>query len=288
MVVNKIWHKLFKRRLAFKKHPLTKNEVNKALLRYIQFNVIQNIFPMRRIYSWIKGLKFYALKGDAGIVANIYFKLSDYEESMFLMRFLKEDDLFIDIGANVGHFSLLAAGISKANVISIEPIPSTFKKLKANIQLNHLCDKIISYNIGIGDKDSTLSFIIDKDVMNRVALGFEKNSIEVKVETLDSLLKNQNPNFIKIDVEGFEYAVLKGAKNVLTNPSLQFLILEFNGSSLKYGYADNEVYEILLENDFIPVSYSVENEKIEPLLGYNTVQFNTIFIRKNLLNCLND
>lgn len=221
MKVKYIFNKINTRFSTFKNHPLTKSNPIGALYRYVKFNCIQGIYPKARVYNWLNDLKFYAQKGDAGIVANIYFKLFDYEDSMFLIHNLKPKDLFIDIGANVGHFSLLAAGICKANVIAFEPILVTFNKLKKNIVLNDLAEKIKIYNIGIGEVNSILNFTKSKDVMNSVALSYETDTVSVLVKKLDEALLNKNPTCLKIDVEGYEYFVLKGASEVLKKQRIE-------------------------------------------------------------------
>ena len=182
MKIKYIYNKFYKRVEDFKNHPLTKSNVSGALIRYIRFNIIQNLNSKPRIYNWINNLKFYAQKGDAGMVANIYFKLFDYEDSMFLLRHLKQNDLFVDVGANVGHYTLLAAGICNAEVIAFEPIPSTFSKLEKNLDLNNLSLKVTVYNIGIGEEDSILNFTKHNDVMNSVALNYETDVVKVQVK----------------------------------------------------------------------------------------------------------
>lgn len=279
-MIIKIYKKLKARLKGFKRHPLTKNEVGKALFRYLLFNSIQTLYPKPRIYNFVQGLRFYAQKGEAGIVANIYYKLFDYEDSMFIIDHLKEDDLFIDVGANVGHFTLIAAGVCNANVIAFEPIPQTFNRLNKNIILNNLTDKVHVENIGIGDKNSYLNFTNNKGVMNSVTLSHETSSVQVQVKTLDDVLEFKNPSFLKIDVEGYELFVLKGADKVLSNPSLQYLIVEFNFSVSKFGNTNQEIFEKLLDYNFVPVEYCVESKKIQILSTYNKNRFNTIFIRK--------
>lgn len=281
MKISRIYSKITARLAGFKKHPLTRNGVGSALFRYLFFNTIQTLYPKPRIYNFVNGLKFYAQKGDAGIVANIYYKLYDYEDSMFMMDHLKENDLFVDVGANVGHFSLLAAGISKANVMAFEPIPQTFAKLNKNVILNNLTDKIQTLNMGIGQENSFLNFTTTRDVMNSVALEHETNVIQVQVEKLDDALKFKKPVFLKIDVEGYEFFVLKGANDVLSSPSLKYIIIEFNFSVSKFGHTNQEILELLLSYDFAPVEYDVELKQIRPIAGYNTHKFNTIFIKKD-------
>ncbi|MWB94525.1 FkbM family methyltransferase [Flavobacterium sp. GA093] len=284
MKIKYILKKIHKRFLNFKKHPLTKQNPLGALFRYVKFNLVQYINEKPRVYNWIDGLKFYAQKGDAGIVANIYFKLFDYEDSMFLIHHLKPQDLFVDIGANVGHYSLLAASVCKANVIAFEPIPTTFSKLEKNLNLNNLSQKVKIFNIGIGAENSVLNFTKTKDVMNSVALDYETDVVSVEVKKLDDILVKENPTFLKIDVEGYEYFVLQGAMNVLKSKSLKYIIIELNFSTLKFGITNEEIFSFLVSFDFVPISYDVQNRKIIPLKNYNPEKFNTIFIKKDLLN----
>lgn len=280
--MKKLYNKLKKRYEAFQIHPLTNKNSLQALFRYIMFNVSQNLFPKTRVFKWINGLKFYAKKGDAGIVGNIYFKLFDYEDSMFLIHNLRENDLFIDVGANLGHYSMLAAGICKAQVMSFEPIIETFQKLEANVKLNKLEHLVQLFNIGVGDKKGSLQFTRSFDVMNRVAFGNELNLASVKVETLNDLLEFSNPAFLKIDVEGYEYFVLKGAEKILKNQSLKYIIIELNNSSEKFGNSDDSIHQLLLGFDFVPIRYFPENKKIEIIPTYNTRKFNTIYVRNGL------
>jgi FkbM family methyltransferase len=284
MKVKYILDKIYKRFLIFQIHPLTRQNPVGALFRYCKFNTVQWINEKPRIYNWIDGLKFYAQKGDAGIVGNIYFKLFDYEDSMFLIHNLKSKDLFIDVGANVGHYSLLAAGICKAEVVAFEPIPATFIKLQKNLKLNNLSQKIKIFNIGIGEENATLNFTKTKNVMNSVALEYEKDVVSVKVKKLDDILVEKIPSFLKIDVEGYEYFVLKGASNILKSKELKYIIIELNFSTLKFGHTNEEIFDFLLSHEFVPISYDVDNRKITPLKIFNSEKFNTIFIKKDLLN----
>lgn len=272
-------HKLRKRGKTFKNHPLAKNNVLGAYIRYIQFNLIQFIWPKKRVYKWIEGLRFYAERGDAGIVANIYVKLHDYEDSMFLLNMLKENELFVDVGANVGHFSLLAAGVNKANVVALEPIASTFKKLCDNVMLNKLSSKVECLQIGAGEQKGKLAFIQNETVKNRVALKPSSQTLEVPVVTLDELLEGKTPVCIKIDVEGFEYFVLKGAEKTLQKKSLKYLIVEFNNSGLQYNVSNEMLFNLIASHNFIPVTY--KGNVVKEAATFNKEKFNTLFIRKN-------
>ena len=284
MRIKKALKKLLLRYKMIKQHPVSSQEPVKAFCRYMKFNIIQTLCPKKRIYNWVYGLKFIATKGDAGIVGNIYYKLMDYEESMFLINHLSENELFVDVGANLGQFTLLACGVSKAKAIAIEPIPNTLKDLIKNITINQLEDRVRVVNCGVSDKKEVLNFTTNRSVMNTVALKASEHTIQLQVDTLDNILENENPVFIKIDVEGFELNVLKGAFKILKKKSLLYLMIEFNNSGLKFGFKDDDVYQLLLSYQFVPVAYDVDNKKIKPLTYYNTHKFNTLFIRKSNLN----
>jgi FkbM family methyltransferase len=195
---------------------------------------------------------------------------------------LDKDDLFIDVGANVGHYSLLAAGICGCEVMAFEPVPLTFSKLNKNVQLNDLTSKIKTFNIGIGDEDSFLNFTTNKDVMNSVAQENDRDVVRIEVRQLNTILKNRNPVFLKIDVEGFEYFVLKGATDVLANVSLKFIIIELNYSTLKFGHTNQEIFDFLISFNFMPIRYDVDKKRMDIIESYNEDKFNTIFVRKNL------
>ena len=139
--MKKIIQKLKLRNKQFGHHPITKDKRIKGLWRYVSFNIL-NKFKANIKYNWIGNLAFYASKGDAGIVANIYYGLHEFNESMFILHYLREKDVFLDIGANVGHYSLLASGIKNCHSISIEPVPSTFKRLNEQVILNKLRIKL--------------------------------------------------------------------------------------------------------------------------------------------------
>ena len=283
MKLVKAINRLVLRYKMIKKHPLTKSSSTRAMIRYLFFNISQAVYLRPRTFNWIRGLKFYAEKGDAGIVGNIYYKLMDYEDSMFLIDHLKECDLFVDIGANLGHYSLLASGICKADVIAIEPIKSTVEKLKKNIELNNLSTKVSVLNYGVGDKNEMLYFTTNKTSMNSVSIEESAHTVKVEVKVLDEILKNYKPTFIKIDVEGYEYHVLKGALNVLKNTSLKYLMVEFNESGKKFNVSDADVFDLILAFDFVPIKYNVSKKEISVLNSFNTDKFNTLFIRKKYI-----
>lgn len=123
----------------------------------------------------------------------------------FCLHLLGPDSHFVDIGANVGSYTVLAAGASGARVTAVEPIPATFERLLDNVCLNRLDERVQCLMYGLSDQRGALRFRSDLDTVNHVLQeGDEGPSIEVEVVTLDEMIKDDFPILIKIDVEGHE------------------------------------------------------------------------------------
>jgi FkbM family methyltransferase len=145
-------------------------------------------------------------------------------ESSFILDNLKEGDVFVDVGANIGYFSMLAARQKAGKVLAIEPAPKTYDILNMNIKHNMFANVIESFNIVLGSEKRTAKFIYSLGPKNHVE--YEVDNIRtnlpttnVNVITLDDLLKSRKEvnkiDFIKVDVEGYEYDFLLGAKKTI-------------------------------------------------------------------------
>ena len=200
-----------------------------------------------------------------GITGNIYCGLHEFMEMGFTLHLLRKNDLFVDIGANVGSYTILA-GTTQSNCITIEPIPQTYKYLIQNIALNKNTQKgeIKCLNIGLGPKESNLSFIADQNCYNRVISETEiynGRTINVKIKTLDSVINEENftnPVLIKLDTEGFEYNILKGAAETLKQKSLLAIICELDSKT------DNNVNDLLSKYGFEKFSYDPFSRELIP------------------------
>jgi FkbM family methyltransferase len=216
-----------------------------------------------------------------GVTQNIYTGLSDFADSAFLLHLLRENNLFVDIGANVGVYTVLAAGAIGAQVVSIEPIPQTFRKLCANLRLNDIVDEVTLYNIGLGREKATLRFTADQDAMNHIIEdeAWTGTSIEVPILTLDAVLNERSPTLIKMDVEGWESEVLAGAASTLRASSLLGLIVEMNGDAAEFSANELAVHECLLANGFKPHAYDPRTRSVTELPSKHLGACNTIYLR---------
>jgi hypothetical protein len=110
-----------------------------------------------------------------------------------------------------------------------------------------------------------------------VVEGKSENTIEVEVNTLDSLLPNANPSLIKVDVEGYEYHVIQGAKKTLANPSLKAVIIELNGLGSNFGFSDQSIHEELLSFGFRPYVYEPLKRELSKIDSFG--HHNTMYVR---------
>jgi len=212
-----------------------------------------------------------------GATGNLYCGLHEFEDMGFILHALRKSDTFVDIGANVGSYTLLAANEVGANTISVEPIPSTFEILEQNLNINKIREYVTALNIGLGAKKGELKFTKSKDTMNHVALDDSEDTIAVPIEKFDDVIKLTSSTLIKIDVEGFETEVLNGMSEALPSPHLKAIIIELNGSGKKYGYEEEKIHEKLVAFGFAPFLYRPFERKLQPIESYG--KYNTIYIR---------
>jgi FkbM family methyltransferase len=263
------------------KHPLGKKHPLTSLLRLLAWQLQSMFSPSKLIVkSFISPVKFYARKGLTGITGNIYAGLHEFDDMAFLLHFLRIDDVFFDIGANVGSYTLLASGVCKSSTTAIEPAKLTFNLLCKNVQLNSLQNKVTLINaVAGGLASSSVVFSQNEDTTNHVIANDESATgiMTVPVITLDSLLKTAAPALIKIDVEGYETEVLKGMAKTLRHPNLKAIIIELNGSGVRYGFDENKIHELLLLNGFIPYNYNAFKRKLNAIEYHGS--HNTIYCR---------
>ncbi len=217
------------------KHPLNHNHQFAFIKRVLHWQINQLINPYPVVYPFL-GSKLIVQKGMHGITGNIYNGLADFKEMSLLLHLLRKDDLFFDIGANCGTYSILASGCKRAVTYAFEPIKKTFEQISQNVKINNLEEYIKVFNFALGEKEGFVSFTNDLDTSNKIIddtdgnFSDKKNTEQVIIKSLDGFLKEENPLLIKIDVEGHEKSVLNGAKKLLNNSSLKAIIIESNAS----------------------------------------------------------
>lgn len=152
-----------------------------------------------------------------------------------MLQKLPENAVFLDIGANIGVFTITAAQFLKQNgrVIAVEASPKIFPYLRQNIKANGFNNvKILELAATEQDNATVLFYEAPMDKFGMGSLGpqFDNYPIEVKTKTIDSILQDEKidkVDFMKIDVEGYEASVFQGAEKLLNSPNAPIILFEF-------------------------------------------------------------
>jgi len=197
-------------------------------------------------------LKFYPTFLSRVLWINPQRSHSGDEAENFIWNYLKKDDVFIDIGANIGTTTLEASKKigSNGKIFSFEPNPRIFKFLQGNILLNK-CKNVELFNFALGSESTNIYFSdIYTDESNSVQQN--NNGIKVKMKTLDEVIpKEIKIDLIKIDTgSGYEKFVFLGATKILKNT----LCINFPAITTlckKYNYDSKEIFDLLKQQKFI-------------------------------------
>jgi FkbM family methyltransferase len=257
-------------------HPLNRGQPLAALCRFATWQIGSRLLGTKIVHPWIDGARVIVESGDQGMTGNIYCGLHELADMAYLLHVLGPDDCFVDIGANVGSYTVLACAARGARGYSVEPVPATFARLEDNLRINDLGTRVTALNIGLSDQPGELRFSTDQDCMNHVV---SEGGVAVRVARLDDVLGEATPSLIKIDVEGFETQVLGGAAAVLARPSLHSVIMELNGSGARYGIGDEQILQIMQAQGFATYRYDPFTRSLTSLGGKNEAEGNTLFIR---------
>jgi FkbM family methyltransferase len=197
----------------------------------------------------------------------------------FILHFLRQGDLFADIGANIGSFTVLAASGAGARVIAFEPGDEAYRWLVQNIALNDLSHLVDAREEAVGSRSGRVSFTANLDTVNHViAKASVGDAGSVAITTLDEAVGDDCPSAAKIDVEGFETEVLRGAPKTLANSNLRCIVMELNGSGMRYNFDETALRDVMAGHGFREYVYLPFERRLEAK-GTNNVCANTIFVR---------
>ena len=209
-------------------------------------------------YAEVFGNKLFLNKKGLALAISHYGTYEEVEAKIMEEK-IKTGNIVVDIGANIGLHTLNMARIvgNTGQVFAFEPDPSNFKILEKNVKINNY-QNIILEQRAVGDKhERTTLYQSDHPGMHRIFPQTKQAKGQVKVEliSLDKYFIDSNLadriNFIKIDVEGMEFGVLKGMKNILKNNKNIKILFEFvPKDTIEAGFIPIELLNYLTSNGF--------------------------------------
>jgi len=254
------------------RHPLTSKHPVQSVVDFVRWQVGSRLVPGPVAVPFVAGTRLLVARGMTGATGNIYVGLHELEDMAFTLHYLAPGDVFADVGANIGSYTVLAAGAAHAQVHAFEPVPATFVNLEANVSLNRIEGRCTLHRYGVGAEASELVMTSESDVQNHVLRPGETapNTVRVMVRKLDDLLDGARPVLVKVDVEGFEREVLQGGAQTFGH----------TGAAIIEAWTNHdEVLALVRGYGLQPVDYDPFTRTLTPRSGLHPTRGNTIVVR---------
>jgi len=230
------------------------------------------IHHLKSTFVDVQGQKMFLDPKDALLLSII----GAYEpfETELMKKEIKKGDVVLDLGANIGYYTLIFAKLvgEEGKVFAFEPEPDNFSLLKKNVEINGY-KNVTLLQKAVSDKTGKLKLYIDKDCIACHSIyplppQDGSQSIEIEAIRLDDYFENYDGkiDFIKMDIEGAEKEAIQGMSSLLKKNKNVKIVSEFNPPTLKQGGIEPEEYlELLTGFGFKLYEVSEQEKKIKPV-----------------------
>ena len=235
-------------------NPSSRARAGRALRKYVGWQVRSRILRRTGPVPWLDHMHLQVETGEGSALA-AWLPLPEFDEMMFFLLVLGEENRLIDIGANIGWYTTLGAGTRGCRVHAFEPVPATFALLEGNVRRNDLGDSVTLHPLGLSDEEGELPFVVSGGSSVASPLPGDEipdgDPVRVPVRRLDDVLTPDGlPTWFKIDTEGYESHILRGAGAWLESPDTRGLVIETRGHVTRYGGSEGELCARLAEHGF--------------------------------------
>jgi FkbM family methyltransferase len=208
-------------------HPANKGRRAQAVARAVRFQARSRLLHRRTLARLGERSYLWAGLHRPGASRVVYGNPPDHPEMLVWRRSLIPGDVFVDVGANVGSYTIWAGELG-AEVIALEPAADTFELLLENISINDY--QVTAMRASAGSACGMTRFTVGQDCINRLdpqgSAGVP--TVQVEMVTIDSIIGDRFVKGMKVDVEGFEIEVLRGCKRALSEQRIGLIQLEWN------------------------------------------------------------
>lgn len=211
-------------------HPNCQSQKLTSIFRFLGWQFYKRLTQKKIIIPLTANIKLNCYPDSRSASHALYCGLYDYNEMNFLLRYIQSRDSFIDIGANIGIYTLLAASkIKHGYIYSFEALPKNYERLLENINLNDLTT-VEAYKLAISNSQGlTWLNFSDGDCTPSITNQGNRKNVAVPTNNLDNLATNipfEQIMLGKMDIEGAEILALQGAASLLSAKQPPVWILE--------------------------------------------------------------
>lgn len=178
----------------------------------------------------------------------------EYETTELITHLAKKGSVFVDAGANIGYYSLIWANFSpNPSIYAFEPNPKVLGLLKENLSQLENSVKYSLFEEALSSEIGTVNF--DEGNEDQIGWGHvhQGGVHNVSCNTLDNALfsKNETIDLLKVDIEGYEYHLLKGAEQLIRSGRIKHILMEINHDMLHAnGTSESQILDFLRTNNF--------------------------------------
>lgn len=228
-------------------HPANRDFRTKALVRAIHWQISKRLSGKPRDIPYHGKLLRCHPKNHSASRAIYFSCLPDYREMRFMLDFLRPGDTFVDAGANIGLYTLLALSVvgDKGYVHAFEPNPVVAGMLRESLALN-AASNVSVHEIGLADVEGEATFCSDgDDCTSHIVTSSTGNNGKIPIGRLDQVLDDAPYAMMKFDIEGYEPFAIRGASQYTKNSNPPVMLIEMAGYSKRHGIATYEFIEEL-------------------------------------------
>lgn len=228
--------------------------IKRFFREYLPLKFLYLIFTDGKIVKKIQGNKMILDLNDLGISRELaLYGVHEKNSTEEVKRIITPGMKILEVGANIGYYALIEAKQAGPNgrLYAIEPSPSNFDSLKKNLDMNGIRNAYL-HQAAFGEKrGKSMFYVYDKSNLSsfikRDDMGMDVKEVEVEMLTLDEFLVGKEIDFVRMDVEGYEREILKGAEKAFSEGKKpKYFFIEVHSDLLhKKGSSCKEIVELL-------------------------------------------
>jgi FkbM family methyltransferase len=248
-------------------HPGNASAKLSGVARYVNWQIHKRCFRRNLPFKY-HGFMLPGFRDSHSMSAAYYFSgYPDWWEMRFMQDYLRPGDRFLDVGANVGLYSIFAAALVGVDgqVDAFEPASIPANRLQQAIELNQLDGRINVHRLAVSDKSGSVEFgFAADDCQSHVRRNGEEagDSISVPAVRLDEYCAGRTYAMAKFDIEGHEPLALSGASGMLANGNPRVMQIEMAGYSKLFGVPTSEFVQRLADVGYDCFCYDPTSKRL--------------------------